>query len=346
MEAEHAEGTTSLFRSGGRPANPFRVVSSRATSWRLRVIHHGVSTSVPAAVISHPSTPPQDERTSVLTTFPWSMSTVLEATSKPHLRPVLPISPPLQQFSLSLSLFSSAFRDQSVFVDELDFHLSFPIWRLASSSWRFWFSSGCLLTPFARWFLRLSKVSEIFRKKDSFPSWRRLYTIVEKDSLTGFYLIAEPGVTLYTFTVFYIVALWYGTVKSVLKLRARATHSCSTAFQPDSYSNDLTTVNSSIESTSQRLRIFSDRFHVLTIWSWQTCLVATIMEFQNVYRDTRDSHLPKNVTIPFVCLRAAIANIPRPPKYRILPPVILSETITQLLLYYSLTYLFFVIVNL
>ena len=103
MEAEHAEGTTSLFRSGGRPANPFRVVSSRATSWRLRVIHHGVSTSVPAAVISHPSTPPQDERTSVLTTFPWSMSTVLEATSKPHLRPVLPISPPLQQFSLSLS---------------------------------------------------------------------------------------------------------------------------------------------------------------------------------------------------------------------------------------------------
>lgn len=70
VEAEHAEGTTSLFRSSGRPANPFRVVSSRATSWRLRVIHHGVSTSVPAAVISHPSTPPQDERTSVLTTFP------------------------------------------------------------------------------------------------------------------------------------------------------------------------------------------------------------------------------------------------------------------------------------
>lgn len=113
VEAEHAEGTTSLFRSGGRPANPFRVVSSRATSWRLRVIHHGVSTSVPAAVISHPSTPPQDERTSVLTTFPWSMSTVLEATSKPHLRPVLPISPPLQQFSLSLS-FSLPFFNPSI----------------------------------------------------------------------------------------------------------------------------------------------------------------------------------------------------------------------------------------
>lgn len=52
------------------------------------------------------------------------------------------------------------------------------------------------------------------------------------------------------------------------------------------------------------------------------------MEFQNVFRD---SHLPRNVTIPFVCLQAVIANIPRPPKYRILPPIILSETITQFL---------------
>lgn len=67
------------------------------------------------------------------------------------------------------------------------------------------------------------------------------------------------------------------------------------------------------------------------------------MEFQNVFRDARDSHLPKNVTIPFVCLRAVIANIPRSPKYRNFPPIILSETITQLLSYYSSTYLFLIV---